>query len=251
MKTQRAVNLFAGAALLASTLAIPSPAQTQAQAQQMYRFTTTHVKPDMVTEWIDLQKNEVIPALKKGGVKTRNVYRSGLFGNSYEFTIIQPFQSFAEFDGQSPMVKGLDEAGARRLGDKLRKCIVSQSSYVGIRMTDLTNLIEGDTPTLIVSTRYRIALGKMTDFQNIMKSDVVPVYKKNKVGVITTRRTLGANPSDVTVSVLYKKYADLDGGPMFTKLAGQDAVTKINAKFVGVRTPIDVVVRSRVADLSF
>src|SRR5262249_36991142 len=35
--------------------------------------TIVHVKPEMLTEWLDLQKNAVVPALKKAGVKTRTV----------------------------------------------------------------------------------------------------------------------------------------------------------------------------------
>jgi hypothetical protein len=69
--------------------------------------TITHVKPDMLTEWIDLQKNEVVPALKKAGVKTRTVYVSGLFGPAGEYATIQPFEKYAEFDGDNPLIKAL------------------------------------------------------------------------------------------------------------------------------------------------
>jgi hypothetical protein len=45
--------------------------------------------------------------------------------------------------------------------------------------------------------------------------------------------------------------ADLDGGPFLVKQLGQDGANKINAKFAGIRTLIEVIVRNRVADLSF
>ncbi len=248
MTTKRMITLFAGAAALASMFTFTSAAQTANTL--MFRVTTTHVKPDMVTEWVDLQKNEVVPALKKGGVKSRTVFVSGLFGNSYEYTVVEPIESFAQFDSPSPLTKALDQPGARRLNEKLRKCIVSQSSYVGNRWVDLSNVVE-EPPKFIVSTRFRIAPGKMTDFQNLVKSELLPVYKKNKIGFTVTRRTLGANTNDVTISIAYQKYADLDGGPVFRKLVGADAADKINAKFTGIRNPIETVVRSRVADLSF
>ena len=41
--------------------------------------TIIHVKPEMLTELLDLQKNGVAPALKKAGVKARTVYASGIF----------------------------------------------------------------------------------------------------------------------------------------------------------------------------
>jgi hypothetical protein len=62
---------------------------------------------------------------------------------------------------------------------------------------------------------------------------------------------VGTNPNDVTMSTAYSKFADLDGGPFLVKQLGQDAVNKLNAKFIGIRTLIEVVVRTRVAELSF
>jgi len=248
MRSKAPFRLCASAVMLASALAVTSLAQPP--GAQMYRVTMTHVKPDMLSEWIDLQKNEVIPALKKGGVKSRNVFVSGLFGNSFEYTTLEQFDSFAQFDGPGPLVKALDQPAAFRLNEKLRKCIISSNSYVGNRLLEISNVPE-ENPTFIVSTRYRIAPGKMADFQALVKSDLLPVYKKNKIGFIVTRRTLGANTNDVTLSVYYKKYAELDGGPMLTKLLGQEAANKINAKFNGIRTSVETIVRSRVADLSF
>lgn len=53
------------------------------------------------------------------------------------------------------------------------------------------------------------------------------------------------------MSTVISKFADLDGGPFLTKRLGQDGAAKVNAKFVGIRTLIEVYVRSRVDDLSF
>src|ERR1017187_10751971 len=107
--------------LLAAALSNPCFAQAARS-----RVTITHVRPDMLTEWVDLQKNEVVPALKKAGEKTRTVYVSGLFGSSYEYVIITPIASFAQFDGDSPILKTLGPVPAARLGEKLRKCTRSE-----------------------------------------------------------------------------------------------------------------------------
>src|ERR1017187_3219456 len=120
MNHRCALQILAGVVLLAATLSTPSLAQPS-----MSRVTITHVRPDMLTEWVDLQKNEVVPALKKAGEKTRTVYVSGLFRSSYEYVIITPIASFAQFDGDSPILKTLGPVPAARLGEKLRKCTVS------------------------------------------------------------------------------------------------------------------------------
>lgn len=48
------------------------------------------------------------------------------------------------------------------------------------------------------------------------------------------------------MSTVYSKFADMDGGPFMVKQLGEDGAAKVNAKFVGVRTLIEVVVRVRV-----
>ena len=248
MQHRRSLSFCISGVVLAaslSTLALAQPAPT------LYRYTHTHVKPDMLNEWLDLQKNEVVPALKKAGQTTRSVYVSGLFGNSYEYVTITPFAKYADFDAGNPMVKALGQPAASRLAEKLRKCTVSQNSYAGARLVDISNVPDGPPPPIIVSARYRISAGKMQDFQALVKSDVLPVYKKANVRLVVTQRSIGANVNDVTMATGYAKYADLDGGPFIVKQLGADGAAKVNAKFNGIRTMVEVVVRSRVADLSF
>ena len=239
----------ASTALLALTLSPRCVAQSA--APEFARVVVTHVKPDMLNEWIDLQKNEVVPGLKKGGQKTRTVYSTGLFGNAYEYVVITPFEKYAEFDAGNPLTKALGQPASARLGEKLRKCTESSTAYSITRMAELSNVLDSSLPQMIVTARYRIAPGKMPDFQNLVKTEILPVYKKAKIALIVNQRGPGANPSDVTMSTGYSKFADLDGGPFLVKQLGQEAANRVNAKFTGIRTLIEVVVRTRVADLSF
>ena len=231
-------------------LAITASALCLAQsANPMYRVTVTHVKPDMLDEWQDLQRHEVIPALKKAGVKTQTVYRT-YFGDPYEFVTVVPFDKYADFDNPAPITKGLEAAALARLQARTRKCIVSTNSYVNTRLADLSN-IPDTPPEVLVVSRYRITQGKMQDFQNLVKSDVLPLYVKAKAYGIVSQRGFGANPNDVTMTSGYAKMADLDLGPVMTRQLGAEAAAKVNAKFQGIRTPVDRMVRRRVADLSF
>jgi hypothetical protein len=244
---KRSLLSFAGTLALAAGLSSFSFAQTTPNRS---RVTITHVKPDMANEWIDLQKSEVVPALKKSGVKTRTVYSSGLFGNAGEYLTTQPFGSTAEFDGQSPLVKALDAPGAARLNAKLAKCIVNSNSYMSIRLDDISNVLD-PPPAIIVAVRYRIAPGKNQEFHDLFKSELLPIYKKAKVSVTVNQRGPGGNPADVNVVTGYAKYAEMDGGPFLVQQVGQAAADKINAKFAGIRSTVEVVVRNRVPDLSF
>lgn len=251
MKITRLSLLSPGILALATGLSTLCLVQTSlAQTTPTtYRVVVSHVKPDMLNEWQDLQKNEYVPALKKGGVSTRSVY-STFFGNSGEYVVITPFDKYAEFDGPSPLVKALTQPGATRLQEKLRKCLVSQNTYEQTRLVDISNVVT-PPPEVIVSVRYRIAAGKMPDFVALVKSDVLPVYKKAKMQLTVNQRGPGANATDVTLSTGYQKYAQMDGGPFLTQQLGADAAAKLNAKFAPFRTLVEVVVRHRVDDLSW
>ena len=247
VKPKKQLLFAAGVGMLASTF----QCLAQQAAPPQYRVVITHLKPDMLSEWIDLQKNEVVPALKKAGQATRTVYSTTLFGNSYEYVTVTPFAKYADFDAGNMLVKALGQTANNRLQEKLRKCVVSTQSYAITRLTDISNVLDGPPAPMQVNVRYRIAAGKMQDFENLFKSEILPVYKKAKVGVVVSRRGAGANPNDVTVGTQYSKFADMDGGTFLTKQLGAEGAAKVNAKFNGIRTTIEVVVRTRVADLSF
>jgi hypothetical protein len=248
MKTNL-LRRYPSALLLA--LGVSTFCHAQTAAGPMSRLTIIHVKPDMVNEWRELEKSYV-PDLKKGGQKSRTVYQTYIFGNSYEYVIVAPINNFADFDGQSPVAKALEPATLLRRNTMLVKCIESSTSFMSTRQLDISNLILNDAiPPILVSVRYRITPGKMQEFINLMKSDILPVYKKAGVRMIVALRSVGTNPNDVTVGIYYKSFADYGGQPFLTKQLGAEAAAKINAKFFGVRTVIEVVTRRRVDELSF
>ena len=151
-----------------------TPRGRQQPAPAMYRVAVSDVKLDMLNEWLDIEKNEIVPALKMGGVTTQTAY-SNLFGNTGEYVVIRPMAKYADFDGLSPLVKALTQPAADRLIAKARKTLVSQNVYVITRLVDISNVLTA-RPEVTASVRYRIAPGKMPDFIALMKSDVLPVY---------------------------------------------------------------------------
>jgi len=205
----------------------------------------------MVNEWLDLQRHEVVPALKKGGTRTRTVYQTNI-GPGFEFLIVTPFEKYAEFDGDGAQVKALGEAAAARLAEKLRKCTESNANWIITELTNISNIIpNAPPPAKIVSTRYRIAPGKMQDFQNLVKTDVLPALQKAKSPVTINSRGMGANPNDVVATSPISKYAEFDEPSPLERALGSDGMAKLLAKAVGILTPIETIVRTRVADLSF
>jgi hypothetical protein len=247
MKITRLSLSSASVLVLAAGLSAPCPAQQPASTT--YRVIVHHVKPDMFNEWMDLQKNEAVPAYKKAGLPTRTVL-STFEGNFGEIVEIRPFAKWADFDNPGLLVRALDAPGATRLNEKLRKCVVSENSYTQTRLVDISNVLT-PPPEVTVWVRYRIAPGKMDDVIALVKSDVLPLYKKSKTFLVVNRVGPGANTNDVVMVTGYQKYAQMDGGPFLTQQLGADAAAKLNAKFAGMRTMVEVVVRHRVDDLSW
>src|SRR5206468_5174924 len=116
-----------------------------------------------------------------------------------EYVVITPIEKFADFDAGNPVAKALGPEAAARLGEKLRKCTVSSHSYLITRLADLSNVTQ-PPPPMIVTTRLRIPASKSAEFQNLVKTEILPVYKKASVSLTVSARGLGGNPSDVTLS---------------------------------------------------
>ena len=246
-----------GAGILVLALASSTLCRAQsAPATTPNVVTLTQVKPDMLNEWLDLQKNEVIPALKKAGVPSREV-RAAVAGDNYEYLSITPAEKFAALDRPGALARALGPEASARLIAKLRKCIESQRTYLTNTVSELSLLPDPKAPPLVsVTTRVRTTPGREQDFENYVKTDLLPVYKKAKAegkiaGYTVSRRGFGANLQDRTQTTYYNKFADMDAGNALNVMLGQEAANKIRAKRNGLATLVEQVVRRRVADLSF
>jgi len=73
----------------------PAPAVMRSQVR------VTQLKPDMVNEWLSIQKNEVNPALKKAGISSRAVVEN-VYGNMFEYLSVTPIENYSVLDGDDP-----------------------------------------------------------------------------------------------------------------------------------------------------
>src|SRR5688572_31588073 len=90
----------------------PTPTPQSASAPEFLAITMVSVKGEMRLEFQNFMKNTTIPALKKGGLKWREVWQTtGAAGDAFEYVIVSPVAKFAEFDGPSALEKGLGPQG--------------------------------------------------------------------------------------------------------------------------------------------
>jgi ketosteroid isomerase-like protein len=212
------------------------------------RFTT--VKPDMIAEFERLQKEELIPALKKGGVTVRAASSYATFGDGYVFAFGQPLKNLAELDEEEPLVKVLGAAAASALVTKLRACHVT-TRVLGIRnVADLSWEHDQPLPMFVVE-RHELAAGRKAEWLAFMREHYVPAVRTTGVKQYIVQETVfGGNANEVNTLRFIERYGDLDAGGLRRNL-GNEAYAQLQAKLpAGVVTQTErFVVRTR-PDLS-
>ena len=156
------------------------------------------VKPEMVDEWLKLQKDTVVPELKKAGVPSRTVYSSRVFGTAFEYRIVQPLNRFADFDSAALQ-----------------------------------------------------AAGKMQEYQELYKTEVVPALKKAAAYVNVASRRLGTDGLDLTFETPMNKFAELDAPPALVGSLGPEGAARLTAKLNGLATVVENTIWVRENNLSY
>lgn len=226
---------------------------TQAPAGPMFlHLTVTRVKPDMLTEWQEFMKNENLSMVQKAGVKGREVWVSAIFAESYEQVVVTPIADFAQYDGPGPALRALGEEGARAYGAKARKMIDGQHSYVLQTRPDLSVPAKTqEPPKLAVVTMVRVAPGRAAEFENFVKSDLLPVIRKADLkGYYISQTILGGNANEYTALALVENFAEIGKGEPLARVLGQDGANKLRQKLAGIVTNVERSVYRFVPDLS-
>lgn len=221
-------------------------------ADRLLLVRQIHVKPEMMHEWTELVKNEVLPALKKAGIKSVNASETVL-GAGYEFQFAVPIDSMAALDGPGPFERALGKEGEARLMAKLNKCTVSTRSYVATVVGALSNPRPATKPApYTVYVRYRVYGGKTAEHEQYIKNEVLPQYKKAGLNMTYVRRGLGASSAgEVSILLPMESLGDIGLTPPIRRAMGEDAYLKMSAKGTALRTNVESTVRRRRADLGY
>lgn len=253
MKAPFPAVLVATTVMLATSASLPLAAPAQAPATTRSYVQVVRLKPEMVTEWMNLQRTEVIPAQKKAGIPSRTTLSTQV-GNAFEYFILTPFPTWAAMDTDAPLVRALGAEGAAQLNAKLRRCVLTQSSYMTSRQDSLT-IDAGSAMVWRIALR-KILPGKMPEYLAWHKAEMLPALQKAKAagkiaGSTVAVRGAGAPSGEFTVVTYHNTFAELQAGDPLVQVLGATAAGAINAKNALYSTPIRVDIRRRVADLSY
>lgn len=237
---------------IASLATQPTAVAQQPPADRNISVVLVSVKPEMVEEWTALVKNEVLPALKKAGYTSVTALQTVL-GNTSEFQFVVPLEKMATLDLPPAIERGLGKEAGARLNAKLRRCTLVSRTYLATVVDSLSNPAPaGKTLPIRVYARYRPTPGKAAEYENVVKAEVLPAYKKAGIPMTYSRRGFGAQAAgEIVITTQHENFASLDGGPVLRKVMGEDAFAKLQSKNSGLRTIVDIIVRKHRPDLSF
>ncbi len=245
----RAAVFIGVAAIALAVIVAVSRAQAPAQQQpppQRIQVTVIQLKPDMMTTWEDLQKNEMIPAQKKAGLPWRHTLANGASGQGFTRVTIVPLANYAQLDMPGFITRAVSAEANANYNAKLRPTIESQHTWIQTLQADLSIMSNSATmEALQVVQSVQLLPGKGDDFAASMKEDYLPAYKKAGVKDYWVFNTNQGGPGGERVLVRpIAKYADLDK-PGLLAAAGlsQEAQDKTGARrnatlANGVRTEV-------------
>lgn len=182
-------------AVVSACLLVTAPLQHAAYAQQGTWYQVNHVQviPELLGEYLEIQKNEIMPALQKAGVPWRSVWRTGEFGNTYERVFVTPIGNFAEFDAGGPLARVLDTRKLERLQDRLRRCTAGRQTYALRHRADLSVEAESERSIALVTTLH-VAPGHRAEWEGFLRENLANFREADVIFGIY-QRVFGPGPS--------------------------------------------------------
>ena len=247
------IALLLGVAQLNPSMAqTPIPTPPTAPPSQWLVITQISVKPEMMVQFQNFMKNTTNPALRKGGLKWREVWQSTNYaGDAFEFVLVAPFDKFADFDGPSPIEKALGSQGFADWSAKAGSLVKSVHRYIIRTRPDLGVMSKAYAPKLAVVSSIHVANGRNQDFENYIKNDFAPVMAKAGATYLVSETIFGGDANEYVTLTLRDSFADLDKGPVPRQVLGDEGAQKLFAKQpAGAVTHIERTIVRLVPELS-
>lgn len=206
--------------------------------QQQYPLrsvTRTVVKPDRVGEFVDIQK-QVVDITKKAGNDRFNVVWQVAVGNTNEYWAVSPMSKYGDRDQPPAFVKNLPQAVVSGLFARRSNCIVSNVTTIERYRDDLSLAPASSTtaptpPAYQRMLRTRVRQGKAEDYANLIKSVLLPAYKKAGVTNFRVRQVAwGGNTNDFTSTTGFQKWSEMDEPSLLVKALGEEGARQFGAK---------------------
>ena len=202
--------LTISALLLAVTFVSATYAQTPPLVPQFSRMQVVKLNPGMSDDWRKFYQTEIVPALKKGGVKQHSVWRV-MQGDVREYVIITPLENLAQMDEPTTLAKALGQEAATALNKKQSHFFAEWHMYIIAGRPDLSLApTSTDAPKLGLATKAIVTPGRVPEWEKGFKENLLPVVQKAGLkGLLTGRIAFGGNTNEFRALLMFDSYADL------------------------------------------
>ena len=240
------------AALVAGAILTPGAASvTLAQEETSWmRVDVLQVQPRELDDFIEMQLEEVNPALQRAGVPWRSAWRTAEFGNTYERLFVTPVESLAELDFGGPLARVLEPDRLARIRDRVRRTLTSRQSYAVRYRSDLS--VESDDVSglsLAWITTLQVAPGRLADWEAFLRENLTQ-FRGADVVFGVYERVFGPGPAVWQIVENHSSFSELDRPTILQRTFGERA-DEIAARLAGVLLSIERSVLRYDPELSF
>ena len=103
------------------------------------RLTRSRIKPGKGDEYIAALKNDLVPALKKMGVKSYRVRQVLWGGNPNDYASSSGFEKWGEMDGgPTTLAKAMGDAAYKKYTDKMNEIVAGRERFIMRYLPDLS-----------------------------------------------------------------------------------------------------------------
>ena len=242
----RAGAIAAGVCLVAGVASV-APAQ---DSTTWMRVDILHVLPRELDEFIEIQLEEINPALQRAGVPWRSAWRTAEFGNTYERLFVTPMENMGELDGGGPLARTMDPDRLARIRDRIRRSLASRQSFA-VRYRPELSVESDDVSGLSLArlTTIRVAPGRSADWQAFLRGNL-PQFRDADVVFGVYERVFGPGPTTWQIVENHASFAELDQPGILTRTFG-DRVSEVASRLAGVLLSIERTVLRYDPELSF
>ena len=203
----------------------------------------------MNAEWQEFRKNESMPMYRKAGTKQQTISAMSQFGET-GYLIASPIESLALYDGPGSAVRALGQEGAAAYGAKNARFIESTHALVLEMRPELSMPPAANYQTkLFVITTTTVAPGHDEEYENLVRTAVLPAIKKSAPkGYLLGRVAYGGATNQYMSAVFVDSWADLQR--YREAFAKESAAARIGAKSAGIVTGRENAIYRFVPELS-
>lgn len=227
-------------------LATAATGWAQSSAPTWLQMNIVKVKPEYVSEFIELQKNEISPISKKSGTPWRSAWRTAVFGNTYTFAFTTPIDTFAGYDEE--------REAEPSIAAKFPKYVLDRDSYALIFRDDLSKPRDTSRKTNVaVVTMVQVLPGKGNAYAEHLKKDVLPYMSDPKAGIQgyhVYQTTFGGSVDWIQV-VYLDDFAFIDGGSPASRVLGEAGASAVSEKGAGLASHVERTLWRFLPELSY